>query len=915
MRGVAGWLVLAGFMLLFAVRPDEIEGQASLAELRAEFAAPPNDARPMMRWWWFGPAAIKPELARELDVMHAAGIGGVEMAAEYPLALDDARQGILNLRYGSPAYLDMVRFASEHASALGMRVDLTLGSGWPYGGPDIPIELAAGRLKIVAVPLPSPGFEVPKLAEGDRFIAAFVADGTPEHYEAASARRVVAETMPDALERAQGAGAKVELFFIASHTRQMVKRAAFGGEGFVLDHMAKAAIEHYLQTRGNELMSAFTDKPPYAIFSDSLEVYGSDWTADLPEEFLRRRGYDLVAHLPELAQGGTTEAENVRRDWGETLSDLVREDYLRPLAAYAAGHGTRFRSQTYGEPAVTLADEHIPQLPEGEGAQWNAFSFTRWASSANHVYGNRITSAETWTWLHSPAFRATPLDMKAEADRMFLEGVNQIVGHGFPYSAPGVEEPGWSLYAAAALNDHNPWWPVMPYVTRYLQRVSWALRQGEAANDVALLLPEADAQAAFRPGHVSVTDEMEKRITPQIMAAVLDGGYNVDYVNLEAAADRGLHYPIVIIPPTERMPLAGVRTLETYVAGGGKLIFLGRTPTRAAGLTDAGDSPAVVRGVQLLLARATHVQTTEELSAVLPNLLPPDIELGGAAAEVGFLHRRLAHADIYFLANTSNQTVSLLLQVRTKRPFAEWWNPDSGEAVPAHLGEPITLAPYGSRLLVLFDGEDQEEKLRVADVRLVASQRPAIKLGDWTETFPGSAGSSPSPREDRVTDTLWTDSAGTRFYSGEVRYTAGFSVAAAPREGEHLLLRFAAPEALADTRPPGAPGMRVWLEAPVREAALVLVNGKPMGALWHPPYELDVTPAIKSGKNVLEVRVFNTAINEMAGQPPRDYTALKAKYGDRFQMQDMENLQPASSGIAGPVRIESMIDASETDRR
>jgi len=51
-------------------------------------------------------------------------------------------------------------------------------------------------------------------------------------------------------------------------------------------------------------------------------------------------------------------------------------------------------------------------------------------------------SAETWTWLHSPAFRATPLDMKVEADRMFLLGVNQFVGHGYPYSPPGAGEPG-----------------------------------------------------------------------------------------------------------------------------------------------------------------------------------------------------------------------------------------------------------------------------------------------------------------------------------------------------------------------------------------------------------------------------------------------------------------------------------------
>src|SRR5579875_2704953 len=139
---------------LLAVVAGGASGQTSLQQLRAEFAAPPADAKPMVRWWWFGPAVVKPELARELDQMHAAGIGGVEIAAEYPMALDDAAKGILNLRYGSPEYVDMLRFANQHATALGMRVDLTLGSGWPFGGPNIPIDLAAGKLRFVAVALP-----------------------------------------------------------------------------------------------------------------------------------------------------------------------------------------------------------------------------------------------------------------------------------------------------------------------------------------------------------------------------------------------------------------------------------------------------------------------------------------------------------------------------------------------------------------------------------------------------------------------------------------------------------------------------------------------------------------------------------------------------------------------------------------
>ena len=315
----------------------------------------------------------------------------------------------------------------------------------------------------------------------------------------------------------------------------------------MLDHFSRAAINEHLTDVATPLLNAFGRQPPYSVFSDSLEVYGSDWTADLPAEFQKRRGYDLIPHLPELLAGGTAQAESIRHDWGLTLSELIRDNYLAPITRFAETHQTLFRSQTYGEPAVTLADEAVPNLPEGEGPQWRSFSFTRWASSASHLYGRNVTSAETWTWLHSPAFRATPLDMKAEADRMFLLGVNQFVGHGYPYSPPGAGEPGWSLYAAAVFNSHNPWFPVMPDVTKYLQRVSWLLRQGKPANDIAILLPEDDAQAAFSPGHVSVTDEMRRRITPELMAAILDAGYNIDYIDAATIDKLGIiSYPVLI---------------------------------------------------------------------------------------------------------------------------------------------------------------------------------------------------------------------------------------------------------------------------------------------------------------------------------------------------------------------------------
>src|SRR2546430_13765736 len=181
----------------------------------------------------------------------------------------------------------------------------------------------------------------------------------------------------------------------------------------------------------------------------------------------------------------------------------MKDLFLVSVEEGAAKQKTFSPSKTQVTPAVTLSSNSLVDLPEGEGTQWRSFSTTRWASSASHLQGRSVTSAETWTWLHSPAFRATPLDMKVEADLFFLQGVNQLIGHGWPYSPKEAGEPGWPFYAAAARNDPNPWWPVMPQVTQYLQRVSYVLRQGKPVNDVALLLPTDDAWAQFTPGKVS----------------------------------------------------------------------------------------------------------------------------------------------------------------------------------------------------------------------------------------------------------------------------------------------------------------------------------------------------------------------------------------------------------------------------
>ena len=421
------------------------------------------------------------------------------------------------------------------------------------------------------------------------------------------------------------------------------------------------AIQNHLKTVADPLIEACGKNVPYSVFSDSLEVYESDWTPDFLDEFRTRRGYDLTPHLPELVAGTTPEAADLRYDWGRTLAELIDEHYLTPLNTWAHEHHTRFRSQSYGTPAVTLSSNALVDLPEGEGSQWHGpFSYTRWATSASHLNGQTITSSETWTWLHSPPFRATPLDMKAEADTFFLQGINQLVGHGWPYSPPSAGDPGWSFYAAAVFNDHNPWWMVMPDVMSYLTRISYLMRQGKPANDIAVLLPEEDAQARFRPGHVSVSDQMASLLGPDLVPAILDAGYNFDFIDSAAIDREGIHYPVLILPAVERLPLATYRKIEEYARHGGLVIAVKSLPSRAPGFKEAPrDSAAVEQISRELFAagakNATLIANPAELSATIGAVLPPDMAISPATPAIGFMHRKLPDADVYFVANTDNR--------------------------------------------------------------------------------------------------------------------------------------------------------------------------------------------------------------------------------------------------------------------
>jgi hypothetical protein len=849
---------------------------AGVADLRRLFLDPPADSRIMMRWWWFGPSVTREELDAEMRHMKEGGIGGFEVAAVYPLAIDDPSRGLLNEAYLSPAFLDKVAFTARRARELGLRMDLTLGSGWSFGGPYITPALAATRLRSERREIASgvTSLARPSSFEHDRLVAAFVGRGSAQEADPSTFRELVVP-QSGSIRLPDGAGPRVVLFYFAGQTGQVVKRAAVGADGYVLDHYNRAAIDLHLREAGDKLLSAVDPGSIDSVFCDSLEVYDADWTTDLLEEFSKRRGYDLRPLLPIAEFGAGERADTIRRDYGRTLTELFEERFLAPMQAWAAKKGVRFRIQNYGVPPAALASARHADIVDGEGFEWRALSTARWASSAAHLFNKAVASSEAWTWLHSPAFRATPLDLKAEADQHFLSGINQLIGHGWPYSPPAAGSPGWMFYAAGAFTDKNPWWPVMPDVARYLQRVSFLLRQGEPVTDVALYAPTEDAWAQIRPATsrgLNLATGIRDLIGTRLIQAILDAGHTFDLIDdrtlSEATARR---YRAVVVPQVKLMPDSTRHWLVEFAAGGGKVV------------TDRGGSD-----VQALIGAA----------------LPADVALDPPTPAIGFVHRRLRDADVYFLANTSNVPRSVRARFGNQTEWGESWDAMSGAVEPLDVSGgsvTFTFEPYGSRVIVFRADRNAASTVPARRAAESLELRSGWMVGTWGPALAGPT-SVDLPHS-------WADDPRTRFFSGTVSYRRSVQVPPPFRaSGARVFLDFGDGAAVEREGLPGGTmrgnSFAALLAPPIREAATVFVNDRRAGTIWAPPFRVDVTDLLHDGSNEIRIDVYNTAINQLAegGRLP-DVAAVTERYGQRFRLQDVDNFTPIPSGILGIPRL------------
>ncbi len=824
----------------------------ALSELRRTFADPPADARPMMRWWWFGPDVTRDDIDRDLTAMAAAGVGGVEATCVYPLSADPDR-------YLSGAHLAALRYAAERAGELGLRFDLTLGTGWSFGGPHITPPYAARRLDWTYREIGPNAFEAPRRGWPEELIVgAYVGNGSlqerPDAY-------VSVRVTDDDIRVPAGVGPRVLLTATARPTGQNVKRAAFGAEGPVFDHYSAEATRLHLDAVGGPMVDAVGAERIGSVFCDSLEVYAADWTPALPEEFAARRGYRCEDRL-WLLVSEHPDAAAFKTDYFRTLTELCEENFLVPMADWAHRRGLRLRVQSYGEPPVSLSSYRHVDLVEGEQWGWTRLPMTKWASSAAHHLGRDVVSSETWTWIHAPSFRATPLDLKGEAHEHALLGINQFIGHGWPCRSARTPGLGSLFYASGAFDDRNAWWPAMPGLMRYLQRLSWVLRQGEPVRDVLLYLPTADAYARFLPS-IDLYTVSTELIPPEVPRALRQAGYDFDLVDDHFLAElEPAQGPIVVLPFAAHLPAETRDRLAAIEAAGGLVV------TADGG----GDWLA-----DLAAARSS------------------DVVLTPASPDVGAVHRTTGEIDIWFLANTGPHSRRLSALFRDAPGRIECWDLSSGTVTPCVAGPDgiaLDLAPYQGVVLV---GHGEEEAGDGPDEAAAAAPGGSeVGLVDWRLESADGTDLGPVSLPHRWED----DPRVGPVFSGTMSYTARLEAVPAGS----AVLDFGPGEPDESEIALGAMEVGVYrarISPPVREVVEVLLDGRSLGVVWDAPWQIDLGE-VRPG-STLTLRVSNTTANALAADPTVPQWAAEAErlHGRRFRMQALDRtLGGISSGLA-----------------
>lgn len=809
--------------------------------------SPSRESKPGLRWWWLGSAVDKSNLTWCLSEYAKAGVGAVEITPIYGVQGNDAN----DIPYLSPRWMEMLRHVEAEGDRLGIETDMATGTGWPFGGPWVPIDEAACKAIVV-----------------DTLVAQMVKPESIEFDIPAKERQYAKLKLLRSYPKADGLQRVIALY--ESRTRQMVKRAAPGGEGFVIDHFDSTAVAHYLQ----HIEKAFVESGtpfPHTFFNDSYEVYGANWTPSLLDEFARRRGYRLEDKLEQLVDGDP----QVVSDYRETLADMLLNNFTRQWTSWAHRHGAITRNQAHGSPANLIDCYAAVDIPEIEGfgltdfgirglrrdegntrPNFSDLSMLKYAPSAAHVTGKRYTSSETFTWL-TEHFRTSLSQMKPDLDLMFCAGVNHMFFHGTAYSPNDAPWPGWRFYASVDMSPNNSIWRDAPSLMAYITRCQTYLQWGEPDNDFLVYLPVRDMWRNDTKHWLMMFDihSMDKK-APDFIRTILDidkAGFDCDYIsdNLLLATSlrdgvvttqAGTRYKGIIIPEGCVMPKEVSAHVEALRRSGANVIH--------------GCDKAA-------MAKAAKPEGMKN-------------ELG-----LKIIRRANDYGHHYFIANLTDHDIHASVPLAVAEKYAMWYNPMTDVYTKARLdddGLQVNLLSGESRILIcsdtdaLYPNDVAEDTFRDTDGEIDLTENK------WTLSF--------IDEQPKVGRTYRLD----RLQTWE---TLGDSAAVTMGTGVYeTVVKLSA----ADAR-------RHWSIdlGDVRESARVYINDEYIGCAWAVPFVLDCKNTLRRGKNTIRIEVTNLPANRIAHLDRHGVKWRKMKEINvvdiNYKRTTYDNWTPVPSGV------------------
>lgn len=846
------------------------------------------ETRPGSRWWWLGSAVDKDNLNYNLKEYGKAGLGSLEVTPIYGVKGNESH----NIRFLSPEWMEMFRYTQEVGKTNGIDIDMNTGTGWPFGGPEVSLSQAAAKAIFECYEVK--GGEPVKLEinirdpkeQKQRDVAyldclmAYGADG-----KVVNLTRKVKDGY---LQWNAPAGDWKLVALFVGRTFQKVKRAAPGGEGYVMDHFSPVAVKSYFE-KFDEAFKKNKVNFPRTFFNDSYEVYGADWTPAFLKEFAARRGYRLENHFPEfISQERTELTRRLVSDYRETLGELLVENFTTAWTKWAHGHGSTTRNQAHGSPANLIDTYASVDIPECEGfgltdfhirglrrdsltrPNFSDISMLKYASSAAHIAGKPYTSSETFTWL-TEHFRTSLSQCKPDMDLMFVSGVNHAFFHGTPYSPKEAAWPGWLFYATINMSPTNTIWRDAPAFFEYITRCQSFLQLGKPDNDFLVYLPVYDMWNDIPGRFVGFDIHKMDQYAPKFIKTIqtiMAGGYDVDYISdsfIKSTSCQdgmlktsgGACYKALIVPAVKLIPVSTLKKLVALARQGATVVFVEHYPEDVPGYASLEQNRKQLFALLEQLPGEKSFQGTQTFNfgkgrIIVGSDYHEALERTGVPAEelktrwgAQFIRRTHTEGHHYFISNLQAKDVEGWVTLNVPEKHIMCFDPMTGKRGIAKTrevegktqvymqlksGESIILQTFTRSL----QGEPEWKYRKEMDYSLSLDHGWKLK---FVESYPAIEGEF-----EIDTPSSWTEIAhpAAKINRGTALYS----------------LELDLPELSADD----------WILAlgDVRESARVRINGQEAGVAWAAPFRLSIGQLLKPGKNLIEVEVTNLPANSIA---------------------------------------------------